>query len=95
MTDTASSSNRDAYDRLKGLVRRKLVGRPDAELVLVQHEQDAQVRGRPLAQELTAVGAQDDPYLVSAAQVVMALVGAAGSAAGKYAARMNGRNHGR
>jgi hypothetical protein len=39
---------------------------------------------KPLAQELTAAEAGDDPGLVAAAQALMALVDAAGSAAGKY-----------
>jgi hypothetical protein len=39
---------------------------------------------KPLAQELTAAGAGEDPGLVAAAQAVMRLVDAAGTAAGKY-----------
>lgn len=84
MKDTASSAIKDAYNGLKGLVGRKLAGRPGGELVLDRHEQDPQVWDKPLAQELTTVGAGDDPDLVSAAQALMQLVDAAGSAAGKY-----------
>jgi hypothetical protein len=84
LKDTASSAITDAYNGLKGLVRRKLAGRPDGELVLARHEQDPQVWDKPLAQELTAAGAGDDPDLVSAAQALMQLVDAAGYAAGKY-----------
>jgi hypothetical protein len=83
--DTASSAIKDAYNGLKGLVRRKLTGRPGGELVLDRHEQDPQVWDKPLAQELTAAGAGEDAGLVAAAQAVMQLVDAAGSAAGKYA----------
>jgi len=79
-----SSAVTDAYNGLKGLVRRKLAARPDGELVLARHEADPQVWERPLAQELTAAGASDDRDLVSAAQALMQLVDAAGSAAGKY-----------
>lgn len=84
LKDTASSVIKDAYGGLKGLVRRKLAGRPGGELVLDRHEQDPQVWDKPLAQELTAAGAADDPDLVSAAQALMQLVDAAGYAAGKY-----------
>ena len=84
LKDAASSAITDAYNGLKGLVRRKLAGRPDGELVLARHEQDPEVWEKPLAQELTAAGADDDPDLVSAAQALMRLVDAAGSAAGKY-----------
>lgn len=82
--DTASSAVKDACDGLKGLVRGKLAGRPGGELVLDRHEQDPQVWDKPLAQELTAAGAGDDPAVVTAAQALMQLVDAAGSAAGKY-----------
>jgi len=84
LKDTASSAIKDAYDGLKGLVRRRLADRPGGELVLDRHEQDPQVWDKPLAQELTAAGAGDDPALVTAAQALMQLVDAAGSAAGKY-----------
>jgi hypothetical protein len=84
LKDTASSAIKDAYNGLKGLVRRKLAPRPGGELVLDRHEQDPQVWDKPLAQELTEAGAGDDPALVTAAQALMQLVDAAGSAAGKY-----------
>jgi hypothetical protein len=91
LKDAASSAITDAYNGLKGLVRRKLAGRPDGELVLARHEQDPQVWDKPLAQELTTAGAGDDPDLVSAAQALMQLVDAAGSAAGKYS--VSASNH--
>ena len=87
MNNAASSAITDAYNGLKGLVRRKLAGRPDGEIVLARHEQDPQVWDKPLAQELNAAGAGDDPDVVSAAQALMQLVDAAGSAAGKYTCR--------
>jgi hypothetical protein len=84
LKDTASSAIKDAYNGLKGLLRRKLACRPDGELVLARHEQEPQVWDKPLAQELTAAGAGDDPALIAAAQALMQLVDAAGAAAGKY-----------
>src|ERR1700683_3388174 len=84
LKDAASSAVMDACNSLKGLVRRKLVSRPDGDLVLTRHERDPQVWRKPLAQELAAVGAGDDSDLVLAAQAVMQLVDATGSAAGKY-----------
>jgi hypothetical protein len=89
--DTASSAVTDAYNGLKGLVRGKLAGRADGELVLARHERDPQVWDKPLAQELTAASAGDDLGLVSAAQALMKLVDAAGSAAGKY--RVSASDH--
>ncbi len=90
LKDTASSAVKDAYNGLKGLVQRKLADRPDSELVLARHEQDPQVWDRPLAQELTAAGAGDDPAVVTAAQALMRLVDAAGSAAGRYQVSASG-----
>ena len=90
LKDTASSAVTDAYNGLKGLVQRKLGGRPVAELALARHEQDPQVWDKPLVQELTAAGAGDDPALVAAAQALMQLVDAAGSAAGKYQVSASG-----
>src|SRR5262245_56290672 len=81
--DTASAAVTDAYQGLKALVRRKLAGRKDGERVLARHEQDPQIWDKPLAGELTAAGAGEDANLVAAAQQLMQLVDAAGSAAGK------------
>ena len=36
VTDTASSAVKDAYAELKALVKKRLAGRPDAELVLAE-----------------------------------------------------------
>jgi len=58
--------------------------------VLARHEQDPQVWEQPLGGELTAAGAGEDGELVAAAQAVMALVDAAGSAAGKYQVVVHG-----
>jgi hypothetical protein len=80
----ASSAVTDAYNGLKALVKRKLAGRQDGELVLARHEQAPQVWEQPLAEELTAAGAAEDQDVVAAAQALMQLVDAAGSAAGKY-----------
>jgi len=91
LKDTASSAIKDAYNGLKKLVRGKLADRPDGQLVLARHEQDPQVWNKPLVQELTAAGADDDPALVTAAQALMQLVDAAGSAAGKY--RVSASDH--
>lgn len=84
LKDTASAAVKDAYNGLKGLVRGRLAGRAGGELVLARHEQDPQVWDKPLAAELAAAGAGDDAALVAAAQALMGLLDAAGSAAGKY-----------
>jgi hypothetical protein len=90
LKDAASSAVADAYNALKALVRRTLADRADGELVLARHEEAPQAWDKPLAEELTAAGAADDAELVRAAQTVMALADAAGSAAGRYSVVVHG-----
>ena len=84
ITDTASSAIKDAYAALKTLVRKRLGGRPDAELVLAKHEQAPQTWRAPLRAELDEAGAGHDADLVAAAEALMHLVDEAGARAGKY-----------
>jgi hypothetical protein len=85
ITESASSAVKDACVSLKALVRKRLAGRPDAELVLARHEQAPQTWQAPLAAMLGEAGADRDTDLVAAAQAVLRLVDAAGAGAGKYA----------
>jgi hypothetical protein len=82
--DTASAAVKDAYEGLKVLVKKRFAGRRDGELVLARYEEAPDTWKGPLTAELTAVGAAADEDLVTAAQALMQLVDAAGSAAGKY-----------
>jgi len=84
LKDAASAAVKDAYAGLKALVRRRLAGRPDGELVLARHEAAPQTWEGPLAAELSAAGAAGDADLVAAAQTLMSLVDEAGSRLGKY-----------
>jgi hypothetical protein len=84
MTESASSAVKDAYANLKALVRKRLAGRTDAELVLARHEQAPQTWRAPLATVLGDAGAERDTDLLAAAQVLLRLLDAAGARAGKY-----------
>jgi hypothetical protein len=90
--DTASAAE-DAYQSLKALVKRRLAGRPDGELLLARYEGAPQTWGAPLASELTAAGADADTDLVAAAQIVMRLTDPSGSLARKYNVDVSG-SHG-
>lgn len=90
ITDSASSAVKDAYASLKALVRKRLAGRPDAELVLARHEQAPETWQAPLAAVLGDVGADRDTDLVAAAQALLRLVDAAGAGAGKYTVDVRG-----
>jgi hypothetical protein len=84
LQDGASAAVKDAYARVKALVRTRFVGRPDRELILARHEKAPQIWGAPLIEELSAARAGGDADLVAAAQALMNLLDQAGSRSGKY-----------
>ena len=84
LQDGASSAVKDAYARVKALVKKRFAGRPGGELVLARHEAAPQTWEAPLAAELSAADADSDADLVAAAQALMSLVDEAGSRSGKY-----------
>jgi hypothetical protein len=88
--DTASSAVQDTYGSLKALVKKRLAGRRDGQLVLSRFEQAPDTWERPLAAELTTVRAGNDADLVAAAQALMSLADAVGSRAGKYSVQVYG-----
>ena len=88
--DTASSAVKDSYNGLKDLVKRRLAGRPDAELVLAKHETAPETWKAPLIAELVDVEADHDMDLIQAAQALMSLVDEFGSHTGTYAVDARG-----
>lgn len=82
--DDAEGTVKAALARLRALAKTRLSARPAGEVVLAQHEEAPDVYGQPLQHELTQSGAAADPELVNAAQELMKLTDARGSAAGKY-----------
>lgn len=90
LKDAASTAVTDAYQGLKALVQRRLAGSKDGELVLARHEENPQMWEQPLTGELVAAKAGEDADLVAAAQKLMQLADAAGSASGKYQVIVHG-----
>jgi hypothetical protein len=90
LKDSASSAVRDGYAGLKALVKDKLRGRPDADVVLARHEEAPETWRAPLEAELLEAGADQDPSLTQAAQALMNLVDEAGARAGKYTVNARG-----
>jgi hypothetical protein len=82
--DTASAAIKDAYSGLKVLVKNRLGGRQDAELVLSRYEQAPETWQAPLMAELAEARADRDRDLIAAAQALLDLAGEAGGRAGKY-----------
>ena len=83
-TGMTESAVKDAYMSLLALVRKRLAGRPDAELVLARHETSPETWQAPLVAVLEEAGAEHDTDLVVAAQALMSLMDKAGARAGKY-----------
>jgi hypothetical protein len=88
--DAAGQAVKDAYAGLKGLIRRRFVGNPEAEAALGQLERQPGSDQAPLAQHLQAAGAADDEELVRAAQALLKQADPAGARAGKYDVRITG-----
>ena len=87
LQDGTAEAVKDAYARLKALVKKRFagLGRAKAELTLAEHEAAPQTWEAPLGAELSAAGAEGDADLVAAAEALMRLVDEAGSRSGKYA----------
>ena len=88
--DTASTAIKDAYAGLKALVRKRLAGRPDGELVLARHEQAPEKWQAPLMDELDQAGAGQDAGLLAAAEALMRLADETGARTGKYTVDVRG-----
>ena len=81
-TDTAAAAVKDAYAGLKALVRKRLGGKQDAEVVLARYEGAPEVWQAPLMAELAEARADLDGDLIAAAKALLDLLGEVGP--GKY-----------
>lgn len=88
--DTASAAVKDAYQGLKGLVRKRFAGRDEGQVVLAQYENSPAKWEPMLAGELTEAGAAQDSDLIAAAQLLLSLTDPDGSRAGKYQVQVTG-----
>jgi hypothetical protein len=84
LQDGTAQVVKDAYARLKALVKKRLAERPKGELVLAEHEATPQTWEAPLKAELAEAGAARDADLLDAAQALMNLVDETGARSGKY-----------
>lgn len=84
LKDDAKEKVKAAYAKLHSLVKRRVSGRPHAELALAEYESAPQKWEGLLAAELTEAGAAQDDDLVAAAKALMELVDQAGAKSGKY-----------
>ena len=79
LTGTANQAVTDAYTGLKGLLARRLAGRPAALEALDAAETEPSVWQTRIGPALTAVGVERDEELLAAAQMVLAAAGHAPS----------------
>ncbi|MEU6025127.1 hypothetical protein ACGFIK_24110 [Micromonospora sp. NPDC048871] len=88
--EAAASAVKDAYQALKAAVAARFADRPSGQLVLQEHEQDPEVYAAPLAKQVRAAGADQDPRIVELAQALMALLNEQGAGSAKYQVRLDG-----
>ena len=74
LKETAGDAVKSAYMKLKGLVQRKLSGRPLGEAVLAGNEENAEVWKEPLRAELEHADAHHDDEILAAAKALADLV---------------------
>jgi hypothetical protein len=82
--DAANAAVFDAYTGLKGLLRRRLVARPQAVEVLDAEQTDPQVWQARLGPHLAAADTDHDDEVLTAARRLLELADPEGTQAGKY-----------
>jgi len=74
----------DAYKALKALVKKKLAGKPVAEVMLEEHEKDPETYAAPLKKNLVEAGVDKDEEILKVAQELLKQVNPEASTAAKY-----------
>lgn len=69
--ETAGTAVKDAYQGLKGLIKKKFAGEPKAEMVLEEHETDPETYAAPLKKKLTEAAIDQDGEIVKSAQSLL------------------------
>ena len=87
--DGAKASVKAAYEKLRGLAKKRVAGDQLGEMVLAAHENAPETYAAPLTERLTEHGAANDPDLVAAAKAFMDLIDQAGAKVGKYNVTVN------
>ena len=82
--ETAGTAVKDAYQGLKGLIKKKFAGETKAEMVLEEHTKDPETYEAPLKKKLAEVGIDRDEEIIKAAQELLKQENPEESKAGKY-----------
>ncbi|MDQ3705116.1 MAG: hypothetical protein M3437_07815 [Chloroflexota bacterium] len=70
LKDTASQASKDAYNWLKGLLKQRMEGRPDAERALAEYENAPDVNEAQLKEVLLRTRDYEDEEILDAARKV-------------------------
>src|SRR5450755_99303 len=84
LKDDTKDKAKAAYAKLRGLVKKRISGRPHGELALAEYESAPQKWEGLLTAELAEAGAESDTELIAAAKTLMELVDESGAESGKY-----------
>ena len=84
LTDEVRDAVKAAYANLRGLAKKRVAGRPDAELALERYPSAPKKWEAVLTDELTEAGADEDAELLAAAKALLELIDQAGAKSGKY-----------
>lgn len=84
LKDDVKQRAKAAYAKLRELAKKRVAGRPDAELALERYETAPHKWEGLLTAELTEAGAADDAEFVAVAKALLELMDQAGAKAGKY-----------
>lgn len=74
----------DAYKALRELIKRKFASKPQAEMVLAEHEKDPETYEVPLKKKLVEADVDKDEEILKKAQELLKLANPQEAAQGKY-----------
>ena len=89
-----SEAIKDAYNELKTLIERKVIGKPSTELAFTEFETDPETWKAPLKKGLLNIQVDQDNDIIEAAQKLMAQVDPKQAAAGRYNVQVTGNVQG-
>jgi hypothetical protein len=88
LKDDVKGPAKAAYEKFRGLVKKRVSRIPSAELALTEYESDPKTWEAPLAAKLKEVSADDDAELLAAAKALMEVIDEVGTGSGKYKVRI-------
>jgi hypothetical protein len=92
--ETAGTAIKEAYEGLKGLLKKKLAGKAMATAVLDAHHEDPKAADAVLRPALKDAGADADAALMEAARAILAKADPEGKIAVRYQLNVSGDVHG-